>query len=221
VVAGGSTTGSGRGPGDDETATVPPSDPRDEAFWRQFLTRGDSTERRARHLFKRLPRGPRCRLCAAPFAGPGAAVMRVIGRQRSTQTPTMCRSCFTFVTTHHGGAEVECTMLFADIRGSTTLGESLSPGAFHAVLDRFYTVASDVVYDNDGMVDKFVGDELVACSFRSSAASATRRMAWRPHEPCCAPPVTGIPAARGCRLAPRSTRPRRGWGRWARARTSS
>lgn len=88
--------------------------------------------------------------------------MRVIGRQRSPQTPTMCRSCFSFITTHHGGAEVECTMLFADIRGSTALGESLSPGAFHALLDRFYTVASAVVFTHEGMVDKFVGDELVA-----------------------------------------------------------
>ena len=145
--------------------TAPPSESRDEAFWRDFLTNGDSTERRARNIFKRLPRGPRCRLCAAPFAGPGASVMQVIGRQPSPQTPTMCRSCFNFVTTHHGGAEVEVTMLFADIRGSTTLGESMSPRAFHDLLDRFDTVASAVVFTRDGMVDKFVGDELVAPLF--------------------------------------------------------
>ena len=53
-------------------------------------------------------------------------------------------------------------MLFADIRGSTTLAETMSPSAFHDLLDRFYTVATGVVFDHDGTVDKFVGDELVA-----------------------------------------------------------
>lgn len=77
----------------------------------------------------------------------------------------MCDSCFRFVAKHHGGAEIECTMLFADIRGSTTLAESMSPAEFHAVLDRFYTTASQVVFAHDGTVDKFVGDELVAMFF--------------------------------------------------------
>jgi adenylate cyclase len=53
-------------------------------------------------------------------------------------------------------------MLFADIRGSTALAERMSTGAYHALLNRFYTVASGVVVEHDGMVDKFVGDELVA-----------------------------------------------------------
>jgi adenylate cyclase len=91
--------------------------------------------------------------------------MRMIGKRPSGQNPTLCISCFTFVTTHHGGAEIECTMLFADIRGSTTLAEGMSPAEFHALLDRFYTTASTVIFDHDGTVDKFVGDELVAMFF--------------------------------------------------------
>lgn len=82
----------------------------DEAFWRDYLTRGDSFERRARRVFLRLPREPRCRLCAAPFAGAAASVMRLIGKRPSDANPTMCDSCFTFVAKHHGGAEIECTM---------------------------------------------------------------------------------------------------------------
>ena len=138
------------------------SDTGSEAFWREFLTRGDSAERRKRLVFKRLPANPPCRLCGAPFAGVGAPAMRVIGRRRSNANPNMCQSCFTFLSTHHGGAEIECTMLFADIRGSTTLAEAMSSTDFHHVLDRFYSVASAVVFDHNGMVDKFVGDELVA-----------------------------------------------------------
>ena len=53
-------------------------------------------------------------------------------------------------------------MLFADIRGSTPLAETMSTSAFRELIDRFYTVATHVVFDHDGTVDKFVGDELVA-----------------------------------------------------------
>ena len=101
-------------------------------------------------------------MCAAPFAGVGAALMRPIGKAPSVHNPTVCSSCFTFLASHHGGAEIEVTMLFADIRGSTALAETMSPFAFRDLMDRFYTVATAVVFDHDGTVDKFVGDELVA-----------------------------------------------------------
>jgi adenylate cyclase len=146
------------------TAHRPPDDS-DEAFWRDYLTRGNSVERRMRRVLKRLPHDPRCGLCAAPFAGSAGRVMRLIGKRPSTSNPNMCDSCFTFLRTHHGGAEIECTMLFADIRGSTTLAEAMVPATYHDMLDRFYTTASGVVFDHDGTVDKFVGDELVAMFF--------------------------------------------------------
>lgn len=53
-------------------------------------------------------------------------------------------------------------MLFADIRGSTSLAESMSATEFRTLLDRFYATATSVVFDHDGTIDKFVGDELVA-----------------------------------------------------------
>ena len=141
-----------------------PDEP-DEAFWRDYLTRGQSLERRMRGVFRRIPSEPRCRLCAAPFGGPGAPLMRALGKRRASQNPNMCHTCFAFIADHHGGAEIEITMLFADIRGSTTIAEGMSSGAFRALLDRFYTVASTIVFDHDGTVDKFVGDELVAMFF--------------------------------------------------------
>ena len=143
------------------TASQPP-DSANEEFWRDYLTRGQSKERRARLIFKHLPHGPRCRLCAAPFAGVGSPFMRALGKRPSAHNPQLCNSCFSFIASHHGGAEIEVTMLFADIRGSTTLAETMSPSEYHRLLDRFYTVATSVVFDHDGTVDKFVGDELVA-----------------------------------------------------------
>ena len=142
-----------------------PPDPNDEAFWRDYLTRGASFERRGRQVFKRIPSEPRCRICAAPFGGVGAGLMRLIGKRPSDSNPTMCSSCFAFVSRHHGGAEIELTLLFADIRGSTSLAEGMSSADYHRVLDRFYTTASRVVFEYDGAVDKFVGDELVATFF--------------------------------------------------------
>jgi adenylate cyclase len=136
-----------------------------EEFWRAFLTGGHSKEHAGRKFFKLIPHDPRCRLCAAPFEGFGAPVMRLIGKRRSDQNPNWCATCFTFMEKHHGGAEIECTLLFADIRGSTTLAEGMSAAEFRELMDRFYDTAAETVFDNDGIVDKFVGDELVAIFF--------------------------------------------------------
>ena len=140
----------------------PPPAADNEAFWRDFLTNGDPRERAARRILKHIPQGPRCKICAAPFAGIGAPVMRLIGKRPSQRNPSMCDTCSTFMAQNHGGAEIECSFLFADIRGSTTIAEGMSATDFRHLLDRFYTTASTVVFEHDGMVDKFVGDEIVA-----------------------------------------------------------
>jgi adenylate cyclase len=136
-----------------------------EEFWRDFLTRGHSKERAGRRVFKLIPHEPRCRLCAAPFSGFGAPLMRLLGKTPSDKNPNWCASCFSFMSRNHGGAEIEVTMLFADIRGSTTVAESLPSADFRELMDRFYDTAGTVVFDHDGIVDKFVGDELVAMFF--------------------------------------------------------
>jgi adenylate cyclase len=56
-------------------------------------------------------------------------------------------------------------LLFADVRGSTTLAEGMSADAFRRLMERYYDTAAETVFDNDGIVDKFVGDELVAMFF--------------------------------------------------------
>jgi adenylate cyclase len=91
--------------------------------------------------------------------------MRLLGKRPSDKNPNWCGSCFKFMTDHHGGAEIECTLLFADIRGSTALAEGMPPADFRELMDRFYDTAAEVVFDHDGIVDKFVGDELVAIFF--------------------------------------------------------
>ena len=122
-------------------------------------------ENALRAVFKFIPHDPRCMLCAAPFAGAGGQMMRLLGKRQSDKNPNWCSACFRFMEKHHGGAEIECTMLFADVRGSTALAEGTSAGAFHELMERYYNVAASTVFENDGIVDKFVGDELVAMFF--------------------------------------------------------
>lgn len=133
-----------------------------EEFWRDFLLHGDPRERSKRRIFQRIPSAPRCKACAAPFGGMGAQAMRVIGRRPAGRNPSLCNSCFDFLYSHQGGAEIEITMLFADVRGSTSLAERMTPGAFHALLQRFYHEATEAVFRHGGGLDKFVGDEVVA-----------------------------------------------------------
>lgn len=142
-------------------------DPRNEEYWRRYLSQPDSMLKVGRHVLARLPSNPRCRLCTAPFAGAGAPLMRAIGKRPSTGNPHVCSSCQNELIKHHGGAEVSGAMLFADIRGSTSLAERMSTAEFHALLERFYGAASQVVFAHDGIIDKFVGDELVAHFFSS------------------------------------------------------
>ena len=136
-----------------------------DAFWVEYLTKGDGMERRMRRIFRHIPHGPRCKLCAAPFTGPGAPIMRAIGSRPSDKNPNVCNRCFDYIAERHGGAEIEASFMFADIRGSTTLAEGMSTAEFHAILDRFYVAATKAVFDHDGSVDKFVGDEVVAFFF--------------------------------------------------------
>ena len=53
-------------------------------------------------------------------------------------------------------------VLFADIRGSTTLGERLNPAEFAALVNRFYDAVTNVLVAERSYIDKLVGDEVMA-----------------------------------------------------------
>jgi adenylate cyclase len=83
-------------------------------------------------------------------------VRLVLKRRRSAKNPNYCDVCETFVRAHPGGAEVEISMLFADVRGSTTLAEQMRPIEFSRLMNRFYDRANRVVIDSDGVVAFYV-----------------------------------------------------------------
>ena len=134
---------------------------------RGFLSGEDPSFARSRRLFRRLPSEPRCKLCAAPFEGPGGAVLRRVGFARYAGNPAICGNCIRSLNkVGTFGAEIPVSLVFADIRGSTSIGESMTPTEFRAFLDRFYRISSETILGNDGIVDKFVGDEAIGLFFR-------------------------------------------------------
>lgn len=133
-----------------------------EAEWRQILTGTHTAFSFGRRVFKTLPSGPRCKLCASPFHAPIGPLMRVVGKGPYPKNPKYCSMCFNWMTGHRGGAEIECSLLFADVRGSTTLAEGMRPAEFRALMNGFFATAARVLVDYDAIVDKFVGDEVVA-----------------------------------------------------------
>jgi adenylate cyclase len=52
-------------------------------------------------------------------------------------------------------------MLFADVRGSTAIGERLSPSEYASVLNRFYGAATEALIRCDANIDKLIGDEVM------------------------------------------------------------
>jgi adenylate cyclase len=112
-------------------------------------------------MWRAVPSAPRCKMCHSPFGSPGGPVLRLIGKGRWPGNPKYCAGCFKDLYRNRDGAEIECSLLFADIRGSTALAESMSASAFRVLLDRFYATATEVLVEHDAIVDKFVGDEVI------------------------------------------------------------
>jgi adenylate cyclase len=54
------------------------------------------------------------------------------------------------------------TILFADIRGFTTLSENVPPSIVIELLNQYFEIMVDCILDSSGVVDKFVGDEIMA-----------------------------------------------------------
>lgn len=63
---------------------------------------------------------------------------------------------------HLWGEEKEITVLFCDLRGFTTLSEKLSPAEVVSLLNTFFTRMIEVIIAHKGMVDKFIGDAIMA-----------------------------------------------------------
>jgi adenylate cyclase len=132
-------------------------DPADVAFFARLID--GHLPRVFVRVMRRLPSDPRCRLCHAPYGGAGGRIMRRLGFGPSRKNPTLCNTCFEKAPM--GGVEMEIGVLFADVRGFTSLSEQMPPDAVAELLNRFYAAASKVL-TRSAIIDKLVGDEVMA-----------------------------------------------------------
>jgi adenylate cyclase len=133
-----------------------------EQLWRNYLTTGEfPKERRQRRLFRLLPGSPRCKNCYAPFEGSGSIIVQLLyGKRPSNLNPQLCNVCEVFAKKYQGGAEIELSLLFADVRGSTTMAENMAPKEFHELINKFYRTATHVLVHSDALIDKIIGDQV-------------------------------------------------------------
>ena len=143
--------------------------------WHKVLTDGHAPLVRARRVFRYLPAEPRCKVCNNPFGGVAGRVLAAAGFNPSRKNPNLCTRCCDALPA--GGAEVDIAVLFADVRGSTALAERASAADFAGLLNRFYCVATRTLLRHDAIIDKLVGDEVMAFFVRGISGPDYRRRA--------------------------------------------
>lgn len=131
--------------------------------WARFFEYfGHARVRRGIRMLSRLPSSPRCEACGSPYTGVGGWLMRRVGKNPSRKNPRWCEACFEKSPT--GGVTLQIGVLFADVRNSTALAETLPPGEMVAILNRFYSKLTQVIVQH-GIVDKLIGDAVMGLYF--------------------------------------------------------
>jgi adenylate cyclase len=88
-------------------------------------------------------------------------VKLVYGLKPSKLNPQLCNTCEQFASQNQGGAEIELSLLFADVRGSTNLAEGMSAKEYSQLINRFYNTATQIMVRTDALIDKIIGDQVV------------------------------------------------------------
>lgn len=130
----------------------------------QGILKGESPlavgERVGRRLFSLIPAQVRCRFCNAPFRGRLAGPFGVLGYTPSRKNPSICERCIERAP--EGGALVPVSVLFADVRGYTSIAERLTSVETTGLLHRFYMAASSALLAHDAILGQIAGDEVMA-----------------------------------------------------------
>ncbi len=138
-----------------------------EENWYWYLTgkhRHDNPPEYERYIerYRRIsllfPGRPRCFECYRPLAGLGSWLTNT---NPSRFSPRLCRTCEEKMLELEAGAEVELSLLFADVRGSTTLAEQMAVSEFKNLIQRFYQATSAVLIEYNAMVNRLMGDQVI------------------------------------------------------------
>jgi adenylate cyclase len=99
-----------------------------------------------------------------PIRGLISAPFRAFGVRPSRMNPNTCTICelmFTKVM-HARKITIDATVMFADLRGYTNLSQSRSAEAVSGLLDAFYDESANAIWQHDGLLNKTIGDAVMA-----------------------------------------------------------
>jgi class 3 adenylate cyclase len=109
----------------------------------------------------RIP--PYCKVCHVPIRGFRAIFSRMRGITPDATNPQFCSKCSDV---DFAPREQEITVLFCDIRNYTALSERHTPSQIVELLNQYFACVSRIIINNNGVVEKFVGDA-VMCFFNA------------------------------------------------------
>ncbi|WP_439154214.1 adenylate/guanylate cyclase domain-containing protein [Yoonia sp.] len=132
-----------------------------DALWYQVFQEGHPVLLGKQKRFSLLPGGSRCKMCYAPLAGIGGWITRRMGLEPSSRNPFFCNACDGFLKAYPGGAEVDLSILFCDLRGSVSLSASMSPREFKQLITFMRETIIPVLWQAEGFVLQFQGDAVI------------------------------------------------------------
>ncbi len=141
-----------------------------EGFSRQY----ESQVKWIRRTSGLLPGTPRCFECNVPLSGLGSWLTRT---HPSSFSPRLCNKCEQTMRKEEAGAEVELSMLFADVRGSTTLAQATTTDEFKRLIQQFYRAATEVLVQHNAMVNRLMGDQVIGLFVPRFAGSRHAKVA--------------------------------------------
>jgi class 3 adenylate cyclase len=99
-----------------------------------------------------------------PLRGVAALPFRAFGIRRSRMNPNLCTICEMMFTKVMRARKVsiDVTVLFADLRGYTALSQSLAEDQIASLLDVFYDECASAIWEYDGLLNKTIGDAIMA-----------------------------------------------------------
>jgi adenylate cyclase len=96
--------------------------------------------------------------------GPLSIPYRMVGLRPSRMNPNTCTFCelaFTRIMKARN-ITIDATVLFADLRGYTAASQSLASSEMNATLDAFYDECAEAIWQHDGLLNKTLGDAVMA-----------------------------------------------------------
>ena len=96
--------------------------------------------------------------------GPWSIPFRLLGIRVSRMNPNQCTVCERFFSRVYGKkrAVFPATVLFADLRGYTSMSEDVGSDEVAEMLEAFYDDCAAAIWERDGVVNKFIGDAVLA-----------------------------------------------------------